>query len=53
MCWRDLLIEAGETLEQALRQKVAEEVNLRVQDLRYFSGQSWPFPAFANGRFRS
>ena len=37
-------VEAGETLEQALHREVAEEVNLRVRDLRYFASQSWPFP---------
>ena len=37
-------VEAGETLEQALRREVAEEVNLRVRNLRYFASQSWPFP---------
>ena len=37
-------VEAGETLEQALRREVTEEVNLRVRNLRYFASQSWPFP---------
>ncbi|HRD50045.1 MAG TPA: NAD(+) diphosphatase [Candidatus Contendobacter sp.] len=37
-------VEAGETLEQALHREVAEEVNLRVRNLRYFASQSWPFP---------
>ena len=37
-------VEAGETLEQTLHREVAEEVGLRVQNLRYFASQSWPFP---------
>jgi NAD+ diphosphatase len=37
-------VEAGETLEQALHREIAEEVNIRVRDLRYFASQSWPFP---------
>jgi NAD+ diphosphatase len=37
-------VEAGETLEQALRREVAEEVGIQVQNLRYFASQSWPFP---------
>ena len=37
-------VEAGETLEQALQREVAEEVGLRVDNLRYFASQSWPFP---------
>ena len=37
-------VEAGETLEQTLHREVAEEVGIRVQNLRYFASQSWPFP---------
>jgi NAD+ diphosphatase len=37
-------VEAGETLEQALHREVAEEVGIRVWNLRYFASQSWPFP---------
>ncbi len=37
-------VEAGETLEQALRREVAEEVGIQIQNLRYFASQSWPFP---------
>lgn len=37
-------VEAGETLEQAIHREVAEEVGIRVQNLRYFASQSWPFP---------
>ncbi len=37
-------VEAGETLEQAIHREVAEEVGVRVKNLRYFASQSWPFP---------
>lgn len=37
-------VEAGETLEQAIHREVTEEVNIQVQNLRYFASQSWPFP---------
>lgn len=37
-------LEAGESVEAALHREVAEEVGLRVHDLRYFGSQSWPFP---------
>lgn len=37
-------LEAGESIEQAVHREVMEEVGLRVQNLRYFSSQSWPFP---------
>ena len=37
-------VEAGETLEQALRREVAEEVGIQIRNPRYFASQSWPFP---------
>ena len=37
-------LEAGESVEAALHREVAEEVGLKVHDLRYFGSQSWPFP---------
>jgi NAD+ diphosphatase len=37
-------VEAGESLEDCVHREVAEEVNLRVTDLRYYGSQSWPFP---------
>ncbi len=37
-------VEAGESLEQALRREVAEEVGITVRDIRYFSSQPWSFP---------
>ena len=37
-------VEAGETLEQALRREVAEEVGIQIRNPRYVASQSWPFP---------
>lgn len=37
-------IEAGETAEAALRREVLEEVNICVDNIRFFGSQSWPFP---------
>lgn len=37
-------IEAGETVEDAVRREVMEEVGVRVDNLRYFASQPWPFP---------
>ena len=37
-------IEAGESAEQTLIREVREEVNLDVDNLRYFCSQAWPFP---------
>jgi NAD+ diphosphatase len=37
-------VEAGENLEQCVHREVAEEVGVRVTDLRYYGSQSWPFP---------
>lgn len=37
-------VEPGETLEDAVRREVKEEVNLEVTDIRYFGSQPWPFP---------
>jgi NAD+ diphosphatase len=37
-------LEAGETIEEAVHREVFEEVGLRVNNLQYFSSQSWPFP---------
>ncbi len=38
-------VEPGETLEQTLHREVKEEVGFTVDNLRYFSSQSWPFPS--------
>ena len=37
-------LEAGESVEDAVRREVCEEVSVEVEDLRYFASQSWPFP---------
>lgn len=37
-------VEAGESLEEAIHREVAEEVGLRVGELRYFGSQPWPYP---------
>lgn len=36
-------VEIGESLEEALRREVMEEVGLRVKELRYFASQPWGF----------
>ncbi|WP_339896891.1 NAD(+) diphosphatase [uncultured Gilvimarinus sp.] len=38
-------VEAGERIEQTVVREVAEEVGLKVNNLRYADSQSWPFPA--------
>jgi len=37
-------VEAGESLEQAVHRELAEEVHVRVEDIRYFGSQPWPMP---------
>ncbi|MBW8827347.1 MAG: NAD(+) diphosphatase [Acidobacteria bacterium] len=37
-------VEPGETLEEAVRREVFEEVGVRVGDMRYRRSQPWPFP---------
>ena len=37
-------LEAGETLEEAVKREVMEEVGLEVKDIKYFGSQPWPFP---------
>jgi NAD+ diphosphatase len=37
-------VEPGESLEQCVAREVAEEVGVRVNNIRYFASQSWPFP---------
>lgn len=37
--------EPGETLEDAVRREVAEEVGVEVDEVTYFGNQPWPLPA--------
>lgn len=37
-------VEAGETLEEAVKREVLEEVGVRVCNIKYFTSQPWPFP---------
>ncbi len=37
-------VETGESLEEAVRREVAEEVGLELAEVRYFGSQPWPFP---------
>jgi NAD+ diphosphatase len=37
-------VEPGESAEGAVAREVAEEVGLRVRDIRYVGSQPWPFP---------
>lgn len=37
-------VEPGETLEQCAHREVREEVGLEIENIRYFTSQSWPFP---------
>ena len=38
-------VEPGETLEDAVRREVLEEVGVRVGEVGYFGNQPWPLPA--------
>ncbi len=37
-------VETGESLEEAARREIKEEVGLEIENLRYFGSQPWPFP---------
>ena len=38
-------VEAGETLEEALRREVREEAGVAIGAVRYWRSQPWPFPS--------
>ncbi len=38
-------VEPGESLEDAVRREVAEEVGVTVGEVQYFGNQPWPMPA--------
>jgi NAD+ diphosphatase len=38
-------IEQGETIEEAVRREVFEEVGVQVDDVAYYASQPWPFPS--------
>jgi NAD+ diphosphatase len=37
-------VEPGESLEEAVRREIFEEVGVRVKNVTYFGSQPWPFP---------
>ena len=37
-------VEPGETLEEAVKREVREEVNVRIGNISYVASQPWPFP---------
>lgn len=37
-------VEPGESLEECVRREVMEEVQVELDDIRYFASQPWPFP---------
>jgi NAD+ diphosphatase len=38
-------VEPGESLEEAVRREVMEEIGIEIEEVRYHSSQPWPFPA--------
>lgn len=38
-------IEPGETVEEAVRRELMEEVSVKVGDVTYYATQPWPFPS--------
>jgi NAD+ diphosphatase len=37
-------VDPGETLEQTIHREVYEEVGMKVQNIKFFSSQTWPMP---------
>lgn len=46
-------VEAGESVEHAVRREVAEETTVLVGDVEYVGSQPWPFPASLMLGFRA
>lgn len=38
-------VETGESLEEAARREILEEVGVKVKNMRYVSSQPWPYPS--------
>lgn len=38
-------VEPGETLEQCVAREVREETTLKIDNIRYFGSQPWPYPS--------
>lgn len=37
-------VEPGESIEEAVHREVAEEIGIKIKNLKYQRSQSWPFP---------
>jgi NAD+ diphosphatase len=37
-------VETGETLEEAVAREAFEETGIRINNIRYFGSQPWPYP---------
>ena len=37
-------VEPGESIEEAVHREVAEEIGIKIKNLKYEKSQSWPFP---------
>lgn len=37
-------VEPGESIEEAVHREVAEEIGIKIKNLKYMRSQSWPFP---------
>jgi NAD+ diphosphatase len=37
-------VEPGESVEMTVHREIAEEVAIRIKNIRYFGSQPWPFP---------
>ena len=37
-------VEPGESIEESVHREVAEEVGIKIKNLKYMKSQSWPFP---------